>query len=92
MKDILLDEEADLLVENGDLSLGESFMQEVGCILKLNQGDLKSDPILGPNLVRLINSSVSEDELQSIVKTNLARDNKDYDEVKKIMIINREKQ
>lgn len=84
MKDILLIND-DVAVLNGDFSLGESYTQEVACILKLNQGELKSDPILGPNLLRLINSNASQTELQTLIKINLARDGKDYTDVKEIM-------
>ena len=49
-KDILLDENDDLKILNGDFDIGESEMQEVGIILRLRQGELKSDPILGANL------------------------------------------
>lgn len=88
MKDALLDANDDLLIENGDFVIGESLTQEVGIILRLNQGQLKSDPLLGPNLVRLINSKASTQDIQTMVKTHLARDGKDYEQVKQLMQLN----
>jgi hypothetical protein len=88
MKDIILNND-ELAIVNGDFMVGESFTQEVACILKLNQGELKSDPLLGPNLVRLVNSNIGQDELQTVIKFNLARDGKDYSEVKDLMELKR---
>ncbi|MBD3748504.1 MAG: hypothetical protein IE931_03315 [Sphingobacteriales bacterium] len=88
MKDIVLNND-DVSVLSGDFAIGESYTQEVASILKLNQGDLKSDPLLGPNLVRLINSNISQEELQTVIKVNLSRDGKDYADVKDLMELKR---
>lgn len=88
-KDILLDDQNDLLIKDGDFVVGESLTQEVSIILRLNQGELKSDPLLGANLIRLINSAVSEDQLQTIIKMHLQRDGKDYEDIKKYIQLNR---
>lgn len=82
MNDILLDENDDLLIVNGDFVIGESFDQEVGIILRMCPGELKEDPVLGPQLIRLINSNTSELEIKQLVKLHLARDGKDYEEIK----------
>lgn len=81
-KDILLDNNGELLIRNGDFVIGESEMQEVGLLLELNQGGLKEDPILGPNLVTVIRGSQKEERVKRSVKTHLARDNKDYESIK----------
>ncbi len=88
MIDVRLGVDDDLEITAGDFTIGESLSQDVGIILRLNQGDLKSDPILGPNLTQLIKSNVSQQELQTIIKLHLERDGKDYNEVKNIMQIN----
>lgn len=88
-KDFLLDDQNDLLIKDGDFVVGESLTQEVSIILRLNQGELKSDPLLGANLIRLINSAVSEDQLQTIIKMHLQRDGKDYEDIKKYIQLNR---
>jgi len=86
--DILLDANDDLLITNGDLTIGDSVTQEIGILLRLSQGDLKSDPLLGPNLVRMINGKESKTEARTAVKLHLARDGKDYEDVKSIISIN----
>lgn len=80
--DFLLDENGDLLIQNGDFVIGESNDQEVATLLQLNKGELKEFPILGPGLIRLINGNISEIELKQIIKTELKRDGKSYQELK----------
>ena len=83
MKDILLDtENYDLRIENGDFVVGESLNQEVDLILRLSQGDLKEDPVLGPNLLQLIHANASKTELRQRIKQHLARDRKRYSDLK----------
>jgi len=86
--DILLDNNDDLIIENGDLVIGESTLQEVGIIARLTQGDLKSDPILGPNLFMMINSKASQIEILTKLKLHLARDGKDYNLLQDYIRIN----
>lgn len=82
MTDILLDENDELRIENGDFVIGESIDQEVSLILRMSKGELKEDPILGCDLLRLINSNITEVELKQIIKLQLARDGKSYDDLK----------
>lgn len=81
-KDILLGDDGDLLIENGDFVIGDSIDQEVQAILELAQGELKEDPVLGVDLFRMIHSNATEAELKQRVKLHLERDGKDYDELK----------
>ena len=87
MTDFLLDDNDDMIIVNGDFQTGDSFDQEVGIIVRLNQGEMKSDPVLGPNLVRMINASMNAERIKSTMKLNLARDAKDYDKVKDYLTI-----
>lgn len=80
--DILLDEDGDLRIENGDFVIGESTDQEVQAILEMAQGELKEDPVLGADLFRLIHSNATDAEVKQRVTLHLARDGKDYDELK----------
>lgn len=80
--DILLDDEDNILIANGDLVIGKSYWQEVKNIVRLIPGQLKETPMLGPNLVRMINSNVSELELKTVLKRHLEADGKDYDDIK----------
>jgi hypothetical protein len=83
--DILLDENDDLIIVDGDFVIDESVLQEVGIILRLNSGDLKSDPVLAPNLIQLINSKENSQEFEDRVRIHLKRDNKNYNEIKELI-------
>lgn len=74
--DILMDENGDELVENGDFAVDDAVLDDVQVILNLNSGGLKSDPILGPNLFFLMNGKVSTTELKQRLALHLKRDNK----------------
>ena len=87
-KDILLDENDDLKILNGDFDIGESEMQEVGIILRLRQGELKSDPILGANLQHFMKGKYDRVAIEKRVKIHLERDGKNYDEIKKKLKLN----
>lgn len=83
MTDVLLNiNDDDVTIANGDFAIGDSLDQEVGLILRMNKGELKEDPLLGTDLIRLINSNTSELEVKQLVKVQLARDGKSYDELK----------
>lgn len=81
MKDILLNENNEPVIVNGDLLIGESDLQEVSIILQLRQGELKSDPILGINLQHYINSKENRTSIERTIKIHLERDGKKYDDV-----------
>lgn len=83
--DILLDENDDLIIVDGDFVIDESVLQEVGIILRLNSGDLKSDPVLAPNLIQLVNSKENSQEFEDRVRIHLKRDNKNYNEIKELI-------
>ncbi|UGU15219.1 hypothetical protein LS482_16220 [Sinomicrobium kalidii] len=87
MRDILIDKDDDLVFRNGDFATGESLTQEVALLLRLTQGELKDDPILGPNLFQFMQAgkSPAQDEIQRRVKIHLQRDGKDYNEIKKLI-------
>ncbi|EKT3957699.1 hypothetical protein NTJ28_001686 [Flavobacterium psychrophilum] len=46
-KDILLDEDFDLIIQNGDFLIGESDQQHVNCIFLAHQGEYKEFPFIG---------------------------------------------
>jgi hypothetical protein len=54
MKGILLDENNDLLIDNGSLAIGDAGMQNAYMVLRMAQGEIKEDPIAGANLQRHI--------------------------------------
>ncbi len=73
MTDILLDEDGDLRIENGDLVLGEATAQNQELILIAHKGEFKESPEIG---VGISNALLSEN-LQDIV--NSIRRNFEYD-------------
>jgi hypothetical protein len=86
-KDILLTADNDLMIANGDFVIGECEMQEVAIIVELDQGNLKRDPVLGPNLVTNIRGTQREERIKRALKTNLAMDNKDFESIKNKLIL-----
>jgi hypothetical protein len=86
-KDILLDDTDDIAIINGDFFIDESTLQEVGIILRLNSGELKSDPVLAPNLIQLVKADANDQEFEERVRLFLKRDNKNYDDIKKLINI-----
>ena len=84
--DILLDATGDLEIRSGDFVVGDSLDQEVATILLLNQGQLKSDPVLGPNLIRMMNSP-NVSAIVPAIELHLKRDRK---EVRSISVENGE--
>ncbi len=90
--DLLLNDENDIQIANGDFVIGESLTQEVALILRSSQGEWKSDPLTGANLIQLINSNVDEISLRKRVKLHLQRDNKDYNEIKELINLRRQVQ
>jgi len=89
MTDIVLDDNNDITFVNGDFAIGESLTQEVSLILRASQGEFKNDPLIGANLIQLVNSSVSETKLKTRVKLHLQRDGKDYNAIKDFINLNR---
>jgi len=82
MKDLLLDDNDDVLIANGDFVIGASDMQDVSIILQMHPGELKQDPILGVGLSRKVKRSGNAEDLEVDVKLHLKRDNKDYSSIK----------
>ncbi len=91
-KDILLDDNYDLTVKDGDFAVGDSTVQELECLFKTNQGELKKDPIIGMGLFRFIKSRVTDSKLRRLLKIQLKRDGKNYDELKDIFDVIAKKQ
>lgn len=81
-KDILLGTDNDLQIVNGDFLIGESEIQEVGIILQMNQGELKSDPLIGANLVTMIRGGFDKEKIERHVETQMNLDNKNFQDIK----------
>jgi len=76
--DILLDENGDDQIKGGDFAVGDGTLDDCFIIFKLNTAALKQDPILAPNLVSMMNSTASNDDMKRAISLNLQRDNKKY--------------
>jgi hypothetical protein len=87
-KDIMLTPDNDLQILNGDFVIGESLMQEVGIILQMNQGELKSDPLIGANLIVKMRGVENKYKIESLIDAQLELDGKDYDTIKEFLKIN----
>lgn len=81
-KGILLDNGNDLKIIGGHMVIGDSVMQETALIIGMNQGELKSEPLLGPNLVQLKKTNVSRFEMEKRLRVHLAIDGKDWNTLK----------
>ncbi len=80
--DIILTDSDEVAILNDDLVIGASLSQEVKNIIRLIPGQLKFAPMLGPNLIRMIKSKVSDAQIKEAIKRNLEADGKDYDAIK----------
>lgn len=54
MIDILLNEDNDISIVNGDFHIGESEQQEIESILIAFKGEFKNTPLLGAELPRML--------------------------------------
>ena len=86
--DILVTENNDLEIIAGDFSTGDSLLQEVGFILQSQQGNWKSDPLVGAHMVELIKGKQNRTAVEKRIKIQLERDGKDYDAIKKLLKLN----
>ncbi|WP_380284528.1 hypothetical protein [Hymenobacter rubripertinctus] len=74
MNDILLDENDDLLFENGDLVMGPSEEQEIGLILRTNQGDWRTSPLTGFGVDRRTRNEVNRVDFEGELASQLRLD------------------
>ena len=73
MRDILLDENDDLLIRNGDFVIGESDNQHQQHILIANKGEYKESPEVGVGISKMLNDD-SYDEMMIEMKKQLEYD------------------
>ncbi|MEO0075648.1 MAG: oxidase [candidate division WOR-3 bacterium] len=65
-KDLLLDENNDLKIENGDFVIGQSDQQHIELILRSAPGHWKQHPLIGADLTKMLNAPLSLYEKQQI--------------------------
>lgn len=90
---IILDDDNDLKVVNGELVIGDCLTQDAYMILSMNQGDLKEDPLAGVNLTRMIRGREKNERIRKSVEIGLLRVGIKFEEIKEQfeILINRQK-
>lgn len=96
MKGILLNSFGDIQITprkliDGKLTglmVGDTLIQNASIVLELSQGELKEDPLLGPNLLRFIRGKANRQLVERQVKIHLNRAGVNYEELKDKMKIN----
>jgi hypothetical protein len=73
MKDFLLDEHGDLLIENGDFVIGESNHQHIELLLTSMPGDWKAHPETGVGLA-LAQNGIIDGFLKRTIAVQLEAD------------------
>jgi hypothetical protein len=63
-------------------TLGSTIDQEVATVLKLNKGDLKEDPLLGPGLNKFIRGKLKTTDVEHLIRQQLSRVGIDFDDYK----------
>jgi hypothetical protein len=90
-KGILLNTDFDISIKpkydsNGKIltgfTIGATVDQEVVLVLKMSQGELKEDPLLGAGLTKFIRGKFSNSAIEHRIKQHLTRARIDYDEYK----------
>lgn len=74
--DILLNDTFSEVVVDGDFAIGDGRLDDCNIIFKLNTGACKSDPILGPNLILMMNSYTPSSDIKQKLSLHLERDGK----------------
>jgi hypothetical protein len=74
-KDLLHDDEGNLMFKNGDFDMGESEQQHVGDIFLMQPGETKEFPIIGFGAINYIKSRISDFEFKRNLKLQLEYDN-----------------
>ena len=74
VKDIILDDDFDLIIENGDFKVSESDMQHIQLICITDLGHWKNAPLLGVGIEKYISSSGQTDALKRSINIQLSAD------------------
>lgn len=72
----------DLKIENGSIKLGDTTMQNVYLLFNINQGELKEDPIVGLNLLKMIRVGDNKEKIRKTIEIGLARIGLNIEDIK----------
>lgn len=79
--DILLTEENDLRIENGDFVVGESTRQHQNLILLADKGEFKQFPTVGVGILRYLEDN-DTDNLAREIRTEFNKDGMNVKEIR----------
>jgi hypothetical protein len=74
VKDIELDEDVDLVIENGDFSVSESDQQHIILIINTFPGHWKQFPTCGTGIIQYLASSGQGSKLNRSIRVQLEAD------------------
>ena len=72
----------DILIENGDIVIGDNTIEHIRAIILSSEGDFKRFPFIGVNLQQFKNTVNNDYEIKQVVKKQL--DMLGYDIVKSV--------
>lgn len=77
MKDVLLDDNMDLLIENGDFFVADGEEQHQQILLIASQGSFRASPLTGVNIAKYIKTGFTQaqiDQLSQKIRLHLQYD------------------
>lgn len=80
-KDILLDNNLDIIIENGDFKVSDSDQQHIELICNTAIGNWKQYPLLGIGIINYVASSGQSEVLKRLMNVQLASDGFKINEV-----------
>lgn len=83
--DILLDDDGEDKVKDGDFAVGDGTIDDCFIIFRLNKGMLKGNVMMGPNLQLMINDNKPPTKIKQEMSLSLEMDGKT---AKKLDIVN----
>lgn len=81
-KDILLDENGDLKIVNGDFVVGDSDNQEIENLLIATKGEFKEFPLVGGDISKILKSRSGQTAALKEIKYQLKNDGFDISDIK----------
>ena len=73
-RDILLNQNDDLIIKNGDFLIGNSEAQNLDHLCRANIGSLKHDPLTGIGIINLAKTRIDEPKFYTNTKVQLKAD------------------
>lgn len=70
------------------MMIGDTNDQDAVMVLKLHQGDLKEDPLLGVGLTKYMRGKLDRSQISSRIRVHFTRAGLDYDDYKERLKLN----